>query len=236
MTEPAAPAVTKIIFVRHGQSLANSGGRTTDHDTNPLTELGRAQAKSFAERLPCTPTLIITSPFLRAQQTAEPLRQRFPDVPVEEWPIQEFTFLEPSHHRNTSEADRDPHVSSYWQREDAAYIDGPGAESFSAFLDRAREALRRLVELVDRGLVNRNSAGGCIVLFSHGYFMQALRMVSLFPNATDAELMANFLRFHLVNFIQNTNSLEFEVRDGKIHLIGQPLSASFTFQGETSHA
>jgi 2,3-bisphosphoglycerate-dependent phosphoglycerate mutase len=233
MTEPAAPAVTKIIFVRHGQSLANSGGRTTDHDTNPLTELGLSQAKSFAERVDCRPTLIVTSPFLRAQQTAEPLRERFPDVPVEVWPIQEFTFLEPSHHRNTSEADRDPYVSSYWQREDAAYVDGPGAESFTAFLDRAREAIRRLV---DREHAKKDSGGGCIVLFSHGYFMQALRMVSLFPNATDAELMANFLRFHSVNFIRNVDSLEFEVRDGKIHLIGQALSASFTLQGETSHA
>ena len=39
--------------------------------------------------------------------------------------------------------------------------------------------------------------------------MQAIRLVLLFPNATDAELMANFLRFHLVNFIQNIDSLEF---------------------------
>jgi broad specificity phosphatase PhoE len=232
MTESAAP-ITKIIFVRHGQSLANSGGRTSDHDTNPLTELGRTQAKGFAERIDCKPTLIVTSPFLRAQQTAEPLRQRFPDVPVEEWPIQEFTFLEPSLHRNTSEADRDPHVSSYWQRGDSEHVGGPGAESFTSFLSRAREAIRRVV---NRGLVNRTDGGGCIVIFSHGYFMQALRMVLLFPNAADAELMANFLRFHSVNFIQNVDSLEFEVRDDKIHLIRQPLSASFTLQGETSHA
>ncbi|MGD0443739.1 MAG: histidine phosphatase family protein [Edaphobacter sp.] len=232
MTESAASAATKIILVRHGQSLANAGGKTADHDTNPLTELGRVQAKKFAEHIDCTPTLIVTSPFLRAQQTAEPLRQRFPNVPVEEWPIQEFTFLEPSLHRNTSETDRDPHVSNYWQWRDAAYVDGPGAESFTSFLDRAREAMRRLV---DGELVNGDQ-GGCIVIFSHGYFMQAIRMVLLFPNATDAELMANFMRFHLVNLIHNVDSLEFEVHGGKLQLIGQPLSASFTLQGETSHA
>jgi broad specificity phosphatase PhoE len=227
MTEPATPAITRIIFVRHGQSLANSGGKTADHDTNPLTELGRAQAKNFAEHVDCGPTLIVTSPFLRAQQTAEPLRQRFPNVPVEEWPIQEFTFLEPSLHRNTSEADRDPHISTYWQRGDAAYVGGPGAESFTSFLDRAREAIRRLVN---------KDAGGCIVIFSHGYFMQAFRLLLLFPNATDAELMKSFLRFHLVNLIHNVDSLEFEVRGSKIQLIGQPRLASFTLQGETSHA
>ena len=65
--------------------------------------------------------------------------------------------------------------------------------------------------------------------------MQAFRLVVLFPNATDAELMANFLRFHLVNFIENTDSLEFAIQDGKIRIIGQPHLTGFTLQGETSH-
>jgi probable phosphoglycerate mutase len=221
------PATTRILLVRHGQSVANAGGRTVDNATNPLTELGRAQSKKFAERLDCKPTLIVTSPFERAQQTAEPLRQRFPNVPVEEWPIQEFNFLDPSRQTNTSEIDREPFAATYWQRQDHAYIDGPGAESFSMFLDRAREAIHRLV--------SRNPSG-CIVIFTHGYFMQAFRLVTLFPNATDAELMSNFLRFHLVNLIQNTDSLKFEVRDCKIQLIGQPTLTGFPLQGETSHA
>jgi 2,3-bisphosphoglycerate-dependent phosphoglycerate mutase len=227
MTEPASPATTRIILVRHGQSVANAGGKTADHIENPLTELGRLQAKDFAERLNCKPTLIVTSPFPRAQQTAEPLRQRFPDVPVEEWPIHEFTFLDPSRCKGTSEVDRDPYVVSYWQREDPAYIDGTGAESFTAFLDRAREAIHRLV--------TRNPVG-CIVIFTHGYFMQAFRLLLRFPNATDAELLSNFLRFHLVNLIQNVDSLEFEIQDGKIQAIRQPGLTGFPLQGETSHA
>jgi 2,3-bisphosphoglycerate-dependent phosphoglycerate mutase len=222
-----SPVVTKIVLVRHGQSVANSGGRTADPDTNPLTELGRSQAKGLLERLNCEPTLFVASPFLRAQQTAEPLRERFPNVPVEEWPIHEFTFLEPSQHRGTTEDDREPYVAAYWQREDSAYVAGPGAESFISFLDRAREAIRRLV--------NRNP-GGCIVIFTHGYFMQAFRLVLLFPNAPDSELMANFRRFHLVNLIQNVDLLEFELRDGKIELVGQPHLANFILQGESSHA
>jgi 2,3-bisphosphoglycerate-dependent phosphoglycerate mutase len=227
VTEPASPAVTRVVLVRHGQSLANSGGKTADPDTNPLTDLGRTQAKDFAERLDCEPTLIVTSPFLRAQQTAELLRQRFPEVPVEEWPIQEFTFLEPSQHRNTSEADREPHIDDYWQLRDHAYVDGPGAESFSMFLDRARESASRLVT---------REINGCAVLFTHGYFMQAFRLVLLFPNATDAELMANFRRFHFVNLIQNVDLLEFELHNGKIQLIGQSYLKSFALQGENTHA
>lgn len=222
MTEPASHTVTRVLLVRHGESVANAGGRTSDHDTNPLTELGRAQARDFAGRLPCTPTLFIISPFLRTHQTAEPLRQKFPQVPVEQWPIQEFTFLEPSRHKNSTEEERQPHAKPYWQRLDPASVDGPGAESFTQFLDRAREAARQLV--------SRNP-GGCVVIFTHGYFMQAFRLAVRFTNATDAELMANFLRFHLVNFIQNTDSLEFTIQDGKIQPVGQPRLAAFTLQG-----
>jgi len=226
MTEAASPAATRIILVRHGQSVTNAGGRSADQVSNPLTELGRAQAREFAERLDCKPTLFVTSPFLRAQQTSEPMRQRFPDVPVEVWPIQEFSFLNPALHRGTSEADRESHVVAYWQREDPAYSDGPDAESFTFFLDRAREAIRRLVT---------RDPGGCIVIFTHGFFMQAFRLVLLFPKATDAELMANFQRFHLLNLIQNIGSLEFEVRNGKIQLIGQLHQTDFTLQGAKSH-
>ncbi len=227
MTEPASPASTRIILVRHGQSVTNAGGRAADQVSNPLTELGRAQSWEFAERLDCKPTLFVTSPFLRAQQTSEPLRQRFPDVPVEEWPIHEFSFLNPVLHNGTSEADREPHVVAYWQRGDPAYIDGPEAESFTFFLDRARETVRRLAT---------RDPGGCIILFTHGFFMQAFRLVLLFPNATDAELMANFRRFHFVNLIQNIGSREFEVRDGKIQLVGPAHQTDFTLQGAKSHA
>jgi probable phosphoglycerate mutase len=226
MTEPASPASTRIILVRHGQSVTNAGGRAADQVSNPLTELGRAQSREFAERLDCKPTLFVTSPFLRAQQTSEPLRLRFPDVPVEEWPIQEFSFLNPALHRGTSEVDRESHVVAYWRREDPAFADGPEAESFTSFLDRARETIRRLAT---------RDLGGCIILFTHGFFMQAIRLVLLFPNANDSELMANFQRFHFLNLIQNIGSLELEVRDGKIQLIGPSHRTDFTLQGAKSH-
>jgi hypothetical protein len=48
--------------------------------------------------------------------------------------------------------------------------------------------------------------------------------------------MANFRRFHFVNLIQNVDSLEFELRNGKIQVIGQPYLKSFALQGENTHA
>jgi 2,3-bisphosphoglycerate-dependent phosphoglycerate mutase len=221
MTYSNSKQITRIILVRHGQSVANAGGTPPDHITNPLTELGHAQAKAFSEGVDCSPTLFLVSPFLRARQTAEPLRRRFPEIPVEEWPIHEFTFLEPSRHSGTNEEQQMPHITEYWERGDPAYLTGPGAESFTLFLDRAREASGRLAQM---------APGGCIVVFTHGLLMQAFRLLSLFPKATDAQLMANFRRFHFLHFITNTESLELEVVDGELWLVGQDRLAAFTLQ------
>jgi broad specificity phosphatase PhoE len=224
MTPSTPHQTTKVLFVRHGQSLANAGGIPPDHITNPLTELGHAQAKAFAEAFDCSPTLFLVSPFLRARQTAEPLLQRLPHIPVEEWPIHEYTYLEPERHNGTNEEQQMPHILEYWERGDPNYIDGPGAESFTQFFDRAREATRRLIQ---------SNPGGCVVVFTHGLLMQAFRLLALFPNATDAELMSNFRRFHFDNFIKNTEVAEFEVADNKLRLVGQPQLAAFTLQKET---
>lgn len=218
MTDSTTEPTTRIILVRHGQSVANAGGIPPDHITNPLTELGHAQAKAFAEKFDCVPAHFLVSPFLRARQTAEPLLQRFPDVPVEEWPIQEFTYLEPVRHNGTNEEQQMPHIQEYWERDNPAYVDGPGAESFTMFVDRARAAIGRLVLMVP---------GGCVVVFTHGLLMQAFRLVTLFPDATDAELMPSFRRFHFNNFLENTETVELEVVGGQVRLVGQPQLASF---------
>ena len=41
----------KIVFVRHGQSVANAGGVTMEHDEIPLSPLGMRQAALLAPRL-----------------------------------------------------------------------------------------------------------------------------------------------------------------------------------------
>ena len=41
--------MTRIIFIRHGQSLANEQSRFAGHTNVPLTELGKAQAERAAE-------------------------------------------------------------------------------------------------------------------------------------------------------------------------------------------
>lgn len=68
-----------LILVRHGQTAVNAEGRLQGRIDAPLTETGRAQAAACARALP-PPAEVITSPLLRARQTAETIA---PDRSIE---------------------------------------------------------------------------------------------------------------------------------------------------------
>jgi broad specificity phosphatase PhoE len=61
-----------IVLVRHGQTEPNRAGRLLGRADPPLNERGHEQAHALATALGSgpTPQLVITSPLLRAQQTA----------------------------------------------------------------------------------------------------------------------------------------------------------------------
>lgn len=221
MTDAVPSLSAKITLVRHGQSIANAGGIATNHHSNPLTELGHSQARAFAEIFSGSPTLFLRSSYLRAQQTSVPLLQKLSTVPVEEWDIHEFSYLEPT--EEATDEQLRPRILEYWGRSDPAYIDGPSVESFTAFLDRVRNAAKRLAQ---------TPPDEHVVVFTHGFWMQAFRLILLFPDATDAELMLHFRRFHFAHFINNTEALEFEVRQGKIYMLGQEHLSGFLLEGE----
>ena len=121
--------------------------------------------------------LIVVSPFVRTRQTAEPLRQKYPDVPVEEWPVQEFSFLDADRCADTTQEERRPLAEAYFARNDPDYVDGKDAESFNQLLARVDDMLTRL-----RALPGENKT----VVFTHGNFMRAAR---LRPAAENTEIV-----------------------------------------------
>ena len=182
-----------VHFVRHGESAANAGTATSDPALIPLTDLGWEQARAVAETFQQTPALIVTSPYERAADTAKPTVERFPGVLVEVWPVEEFTYLSPSRCLNTTTAERKPWVESYWISADPEFTDGPGTESFSSLIQRARESLRRL-----------HGMTGYVAVFGHGQFIQAVRwLVTESPERIDSEAMRAFRSFDLINAIVN---------------------------------
>jgi broad specificity phosphatase PhoE len=186
------------IFIRHGQSLANIGQWPGPFGEAPLSTLGEQQAEALAATWNVTPALIAVSAYTRAQQTAAPTIARFPGVPVETWPIHEFTFWDPIYWGGTFPAESMEDVMKFWRVADpTARRDVAGSEnseSFSDLLHRTEATLDRLAAL---------DAAAPVLLFTHGHFMQALRHTLQWPHWTHAQKMANFhaydAEFHVLN-------------------------------------
>jgi 2,3-bisphosphoglycerate-dependent phosphoglycerate mutase len=69
-----APEIYTLTFLRHGESVGNMENRFQGHADFPLTEKGRLQARLLAERWKAearTFDRVVSSPLLRARQTAE---------------------------------------------------------------------------------------------------------------------------------------------------------------------
>ncbi len=172
-----------IDIIRHGESTANAGQPITNGPDNiPLTPLGHKQALAVAARIDGTrpPELIVVSPYLRTQQTAAPTITRFPHVPVEVWPVHEFTQLATHKYPGKNWSDRQSDNAGYWGRNDPDYVDGEGAESFNQLAARLDDTIGRL------GQLNCSYA----MVFSHGMFMRALFTRMTRPELSGKELMA----------------------------------------------
>ncbi|MCK7524162.1 MAG: phosphoglycerate mutase family protein [Ignavibacteriales bacterium] len=151
------------MLVEHGQSVSNAGLRTVRPHLTELTSTGEAQARLTAEALP-EPRLIALSPYHRARATAQPFIERWPSAPCVEWPLQEFTFLDPTAWDGTTAIERRPAAGLCWERRISHY-----AESQEP--SRSRGSSRG----VDR--VRRDALAfgeGPVVAFTHGLFSKVL--------------------------------------------------------------
>jgi len=155
--------VVRVWLIRHGQSESNAGLPSRDWRGIPLTELGRRQAEHMAGAFADPPRFIVTSPYLRARQTAQPTIERYPEAACAEWPVQEFSYLRALDGRATTAREREPEVRAYWERADPQHTE-PGAESFAGLIGRVTTFVGRVGE--------RDT--GPVAVFTHGIFMRAV--------------------------------------------------------------
>lgn len=184
-----------IRFIRHAESSANVGLPTTDPGEIPLTENGRqAAAQAAAQYDGPEPDLIVCSPFLRAQQTAEPFIARFPKAKVEDWPVYEFTYISPTRCVGTTANDRRPLVEAYWNAASPTHVDGFGTESFVGFTARVFDALAKL----------RTRKEECILVVCHGIFMNAAAFYqAVGEKPSDSDSMRRFHQYTIDHPIPN---------------------------------
>lgn len=186
-------------LVRHAESCANVGSISSDYAAIPLTAWGQIQAAEFAEPWMFPPPWFGVSPFLRAQQTAAHFRQRFPDVPVVELPVQEFTYIAPARCASMSPAELKEYTDAYWDRLDPDYNDGPGAESFNEFLHRAETFLTFVASRPDMGIV-----------FTHAQFIRAILLLSIPELNSGASRMESFFSLRKTISIPNASITRIE--------------------------
>ncbi len=167
--------MSEVWLIRHGESVSNANLPTGDPAKSSLTEKGFAEAEQIVKAFVKAPDLIVVSSYLRARQTAVPTISRFPHVPQEEWPIHEFTYLNPVRYHGTTGSERRPLALAYWERNNPHENEGEAGESFAELLGRVEETVTRL----------RQQPAKFIAVFSHGLFLRAL-VWSILTGITEA--------------------------------------------------
>jgi broad specificity phosphatase PhoE len=180
-----------------------------DRGSTKLTDKGLEQAKAAALKITKQPDLIVVTPYIRTQQTAQPLRERYPNVPCETWDLYEFSALANDNYVNRTWIERTPMMRALWERNDPEYVDGPGAESFSGMLKRITTALERLRTYKDK----------FIVVYAHGYIIQTTRLLLGKPGLSPKDLMKIIPYYQQHSPIENGSitRVEMDAKGMRIH-------------------
>ena len=194
-----------VLLIRHTESTANVGCKTSTPQDIELTDTGHKQAFALANDIHQKPDLIVTSPYIRTLQTASPLITRFPDTPHEQWAVQEFTYLSPIRCHNTTTEQRVLLAMEYWNRFDPYYRDGDGAESFADFIGRVQSARIKIQQRPEE----------VIILFSHCLFINALQWVKgqSITQMITSKYMECFRQYLFTNTINNGQVINYTMSD-----------------------
>jgi probable phosphoglycerate mutase len=152
-----------LILIRHGQSLGNAERRFTRGPEEPLTDVGREQARAAGRRVAAhhRPVALYASPFQRALDTAKLIGELLalePEV-VEDLREQSFGELHGQPYASFAALPEAPGATRWGRRP-------PGGETLLEVVERAGPALDAIA---------RRHAGHPVVVVSHGGVMAALR-------------------------------------------------------------
>jgi broad specificity phosphatase PhoE len=152
----------RLVLIRHGESEGNRDRVFTHTPEVPLTEAGRVQVRAAAEWVAARyrPTVVVSSPFLRARQTADIMASRLGLVVRIEEELHEQSYGELAGQPYATlrdSTDYDPVRYWLWRP--------PGGETLEEVSVRAGAALDRVAAL---------APSDDLVVVSHGGVMMAL--------------------------------------------------------------
>jgi broad specificity phosphatase PhoE len=140
--------MTEILFIRHGQTHANTTGHWQGWGDPPLTPTGRAQAEAIAGRLASergTIAAVYTSPLSRALATAQAIGAalHLQPSPIDQLKEIHFGQLEGVTLREMEA--RYPDLYKRWEDKTDMAFQWPGGERRADFFARAAQAYRRII-------------------------------------------------------------------------------------------
>ena len=186
-----------IFLIRHAESEANINGKTLSHASIALSENGYVQAQNLCSTLPKIDHVMV-SKYLRTQQTAAPILEKYKlDFEVDEH-LHEFSYLSERKCANTNLNGRKAWVNAYWDKMDCQHRDADDAESFEDLYLRV-QVFHDKLKAVAGHYAEKNLA-----VFSHGQFLQLLIMQIQQPSLLTKELMQQFRSDLVRQPIKNT--------------------------------
>ena len=162
--------MTKVIFIRHGQTEWNVTGRYQGQSDVKLTEEGRKQAEKLADNFPVAKVdAIYASDLCRAMVTAETIAKKFGLKVQAEPAFRELSFGDWEGLTYQQIVDKwEEAMANFLQHPDILEI--PGGESFPAVQQRAMKRLNELIEKHD---------GQAIVVVAHGAVLRTMLTAAL---------------------------------------------------------
>jgi broad specificity phosphatase PhoE len=158
--------MTRLILIRHGQSVANEEGRFAGHTNVPLTELGRLQAERAAEYIVKREKIdkIYSSDLCRAHDTA------YPTARLLGLPINDVTGLREIcagiwEGRLVADIQAEYEKEFYTWRNDFSNAKCPEGESVEELYNRVVPFVKALA---------RENDGLCLLLASHASPIRAI--------------------------------------------------------------
>lgn len=146
----------KLIFIRHSESLSNVGHSKANNLSNadiPLTSNGQQMAEKLAQSWDIAPQKIYTSEFLRTQQTATPLCQKFGISAVPLVTLNECDTIGFDIAKTLSPEDKLTLIKRYWHTSDPDEKIGILGESYKEFCQRVQQFQHLLPELDHHSII-----------------------------------------------------------------------------------
>ena len=188
-----------VFLIRHAESEANINGKTLSHASIALSENGHIQAQNLCSTLPKIDHVMV-SKYLRTQQTAAPIIEKYNlEFEVDKC-LHEFSYLSERKCANTNLSDRKAWVNAYWDKMDFHHRDADDAESFEDLYLRVQAFYDKL-KTFSEDYAEKNLA-----IFSHGQLLQLLKMLVQQPRPLTKELMQEFRLELLRQPIKNTEA------------------------------